>query len=61
MVEKTQNRWRIEVPDSQTGGLLASGLLHETEQQPEGVAVAVDRLLACAAMRHHVLSEERLK
>lgn len=49
VVQEAQNGWRIEIGNLEGGWLLTGGLPQDTEQEPEGIAVAVH---VCGLARH---------
>jgi hypothetical protein len=61
VVEERLDQRRVEILDLELARLLAGALLGEGEQQPEGVAVCGDRVLAGALLVDQPLGEERLK
>jgi hypothetical protein len=53
-------QWRVEILDLELARLLAGLALSEAEQQPEGVAICSDGVLADALLVDQPLGEERL-
>ena len=61
MVEKPEQKGRIEVAQYEVDGRLLQSLLRVCEQKPEGVAIRLDRTRRCALLCAEALQEEVLQ
>jgi hypothetical protein len=61
MVEERGDQVAVEVVDVEQGWLLAGSVGGESEQQPPGVAVGADGVVAGVALLAKPVGEERLQ
>ena len=60
-IEESENNIGVQLLNREVGGFDASFLVHETQQQAEGVAIAGERFETCTLLGHKIIREEDLQ